>query len=235
MCIRDRTGSADGDLYFSRQYGASDTTWSSTIVANGYLQDSDTTLTKMNFTGQHRCVPTEELDWKSYIGKLVVSTGKYNSYYKDDNGVKKGHTGKAGITINDALPIVELCKVEKDKRVFGVISDAEDSNTTRREWGDGCFISLSSLENDSKRVFINGVGEGAMWVCNRNGNFENGDYIQSSELSGYGEKQDDDLYHNYTCAKITMDCLFELGNDKYECRQDGNDVVAFVGVIYLTG
>ena len=94
---------------------------------------------------------------------------------------------------------------------------------------------MSSVENDSKRVFINGVGEGAMWVCKRNGNLENGDYIQSSDLAGYGEKQDDDLYHNYTCAKITMDCRFEVGSDKYECRQDGNDVVAFVGVIYLTG
>jgi hypothetical protein len=36
---------------------------------------------------------------------------------------------------------------------------------------------------------------------------ENGDYI-CSYLNGYGQKQDDDLYHNYTVAKITMDCDF---------------------------
>jgi hypothetical protein len=27
-------------------------------------------------------------------------------------------------------------------------------------------------------------------------------------LSGYGTKQDDDILHNYTVAKITMDCDF---------------------------
>ena len=31
-----------------------------------------------------------------------------------------------------------------------------------------------------------------MWVINSNGNFENGDYIQSSGLSGYGVDDSDD-------------------------------------------
>ena len=37
-----------------------------------------------------------------------------------------------------------------------------------------------------------------IWVCNINGNLENGDYITSSIVTGYGELQDDDLLHNYT-------------------------------------
>ena len=32
------------------------------------------------------------------------------------------------------------------------------------------------------------------WICNSNGNIENGDYITSSDYLGYGEKQDDDYY-----------------------------------------
>jgi hypothetical protein len=47
-----------------------------------------------------------------------------------------------------------------------------------------------------------------MWICNINGNLENGDYICSSDIEGLGMKQADDLLHNYTVAKITMDCDF---------------------------
>jgi hypothetical protein len=52
------------------------------------------------------------------------------------------------------------------------------------------------------------VGEGAMWVINSNGNIESGDYITTSSVKGYGMKQDDDILHNYTVAKITMNCDF---------------------------
>jgi hypothetical protein len=54
------------------------------------------------------------------------------------------------------------------------------------------------------------VGEGGIWICISNGNIENGDYITSSDYLGYGEKQDDDLLHNYTVAKATIDSNFEL-------------------------
>ena len=47
-----------------------------------------------------------------------------------------------------------------------------------------------------------------MWISNINGNIENGDFITTSLLPGIGMKQDDDLLHNYTVAKITMDCEF---------------------------
>jgi hypothetical protein len=52
------------------------------------------------------------------------------------------------------------------------------------------------------------VGEGAIWVVNTGGSLESGDYITTSNLVGYGQKQDDDVLHNYTVAKITMDCDF---------------------------
>jgi hypothetical protein len=45
-------------------------------------------------------------------------------------------------------------------------------------------------------------------VSDYNGNLENGDYITTSPIPGIGMKQDDDLLHNYTVAKITMDCDF---------------------------
>ena len=52
------------------------------------------------------------------------------------------------------------------------------------------------------------MGEGAIWVINKNGPLESGDYITTCDISGYGVKQDDDILHNYSVAKITMDCSF---------------------------
>jgi hypothetical protein len=45
-------------------------------------------------------------------------------------------------------------------------------------------------------------------VANTNGNLVSGDYITSSNVAGYGQRQDDDILHSYTVAKITMDCDF---------------------------
>ncbi len=53
--------------------------------------------------------------------------------------------------------------------------------------------------------------------------------IQSSELTGRGEKQDDDSLHNYTVATATMDCSFKLDSSYYRCHEIGNVVrVAFI-------
>jgi hypothetical protein len=45
-----------------------------------------------------------------------------------------------------------------------------------------------------------------------NGPLESGDYITTSNVAGYGQKQDDDVLHNFTVAKITMDCDFSGSN-----------------------
>jgi hypothetical protein len=94
----------------------------------------------------------------------------------------------------------------------------------------------------AERLIVNSVGEGAMWIINSNGNIENGDYITSSDYLGYGEKQDDDLLHNYTVAKATIDCNFDLESDLYNCfeiddlDEKGNKLrVAFIAVTYHCG
>jgi hypothetical protein len=62
------------------------------------------------------------------------------------------------------------------------------------------------------RAIVNSVGEGAIWVVDTNGPLESGDYITTSNVAGYGQKQGDDVLHNYTVAKITMDCDFTGSN-----------------------
>jgi hypothetical protein len=111
--------------------------------------------------------------------------------------------------MNDALPIVDLSTKIKDKKVFGVISDREDDNQKTRQYNIGVFVSEYEKSIHDTRLIINGLGEGSIWVSNYNGNFENGDYITTSAIPGIGMKQDDDILHNYTVAKITMNCDFQ--------------------------
>jgi hypothetical protein len=122
---------------------------------------------------------------------------------------------KDGITIEDAVPVVQLSRQRKDKRVFGVLGAPKRST------------------NNKNRLIVNSIGEGGICVSNTNGNIENGDYLQSSDLLGYAEKQDDDLLHNYTIGKATIDCNFELDSPFYNCLElDNNIKIAFIACTY---
>ena len=142
----------------------------------------------IDFTGQHRSkiVNIDEDKIEDYIGLIVISTGKYNNLNNDENEFKP--------TINESLPIVELSNKKKDKSVYGVLSNIEDKNSNNREYAVGNFVSLfEKKDNNDNRILVNSVGEGGIWIVNTNGNLENGDYIQSSDIKGYGEKQDSEF------------------------------------------
>tara|TARA_Y100000816_G_scaffold292122_1_gene285929 strand:+ start:3031 stop:12057 length:9027 start_codon:yes stop_codon:yes gene_type:complete len=171
--------------------------------SRGYFQ-SNSDVGAIDFTGQHRGFVEDILSTEAedYIG-LIVSANK-NTYYDIDYSIK---TGKDAIKINESLPYVSLCKKEKDKSCYGVISDSEDGES--REYSTGSFVSVSEKQYGDNRMFINSVGEGAIWVSNKNGNLESGDYITTASIPGYGQKQDSEFLANYTVAKITMDCDFQ--------------------------
>jgi len=187
--------SGDNDLYFAvNRLG--------TVTDAGFVQDTTANAT-MNFTGQHRCFidNMHTSNVISYEG-LIVSANM-NSYIRMSNGIVKG---KNAITINESLPCVQITFKAKDKSVFGVISYAEDPNKREDEYG--AFVSIFPKEVGDNRVYINSVGEGAIWVSDCNGDLESGDYITSSSIKGYGMKQDEPMLMNFTVAKITMDCSF---------------------------
>jgi hypothetical protein len=158
----------------------------------------------LNFTGQHRTfiknVPFMEA---GDLEGLIVSADQ-NKYIKMSGGIAMGSNA---ITTNESLPVVSLSTKVNDKKCFGVVSTSEDPETREEKYGN--FVSVSQKELGDTRVYINSVGEGAMWVTNINGPLESGDYITTSNVAGYGQRQDDDILHNYTVAKITMDCDFE--------------------------
>ena len=76
-------------------------------------------------------------------------------------------------------------------------------------------------EEGDDRIFINSLGEGAIWISNQNGPLTSGDYVTSSHIPGYGMKQDSEFLANYTVAKITMDCDFQVTDRiKYKIKSE---------------
>jgi hypothetical protein len=171
------------------------------------------------FTGQHGNVSSDSnlniANLSSLVGLIVSSadTG-YTRFDKNNSTI----TGKDAIWTTEALPNIKLTNTDKDKAVWGVITNHnnESYNTDGSPSIDQDSIWADKL---GKRFRINGLGEGAIWITNINGNLENGDYICSSLIPGYGRKQDDDLLHNYTVAKITMSCSFDLNQNNYVCQE----------------
>ena len=136
--------------------------------------------------------------------------------------------------------MIELSSGRNQKSAFGVISNAEELRDGMRITGTGRFKSVYRTKpNEESRIIVNSLGEGAIWVSDINGVLENGDYITTCEIPGYGMKQDDDILHNYTVAKITQDCTFDLESTDYDCKEVEHDgtiyKVAFVGCTYHCG
>jgi len=186
-------------------------------------QSKGTVVNQNNFTGQHRTfiknIPYQfSTDYKG----MIVSSDN-NKYIKMSGGIANG---MEAITINESLPLVSLSNVARDKICFGVISDSEDPNERVDTYGR--ISSHFVKEEGDTRVYINSVGEGAVWVVNTNGNLESGDYITTSNVAGYGQLQDDDILHNYTVAKITMDCDFNPPQQPVQIilkDEEGNNIL----------
>ena len=191
------------------------------------------------FTGQHAVVMdkpeiTQNLD--DYVGLIISSndTG-CTSYY---NGVK--YTGIDAIRINESLPNCKLSDTDNDKAVYGVITNQKND-----EYFDDSGNPMYDNTDDGfdrqlfDRVRVNSVGEGSIWVTNINGNIENGDYITSSIIPGYGKKQNDDILHSYTVGKSIMSCDFSLSSTRYKTKTiefNGETyIAAFIGCTYHCG
>jgi hypothetical protein len=182
--------------YFYFAYNGSDRGW---IQGPG-----GPAATKMpNFTGQHMTFIKDIPFTRATECEGLIVSSDQNKYIKMNEGIENGSNA---ITINECLPVVSLSNVTNDKKCFGVISASEDPETRTVLYG--AWGSVAEKEKGDTRVYINSVGEGAIWVTNINGSLESGDYITTSNVAGYGQKQDGAGLMNYTVAKITMDCDF---------------------------
>jgi len=184
----------------------------------GYILEGAYDQRMNDFTGQHRCflpgVKASEIVNKT---GLIVSANK-NQYTMISH---KTVTGQEAIDISESIPNVSISLRAYDKTCFGVISDVEDPE--KREDVYGVWGCPFPKENGDDRVYINSVGEGAIWVTNINGPLESGDYITTSNVAGYGQKQDSEFLANYTVAKITMDCDFDPATQPVQVIKKGED------------
>ena len=175
------------------------------------------------FTGQHRNMVKNMTpdNVEEYVGLIVSADNEEN--IKVAGGVERGLNA---IEINETLPLLSITTKAKDKSVFGVVSGSEDYETRTNTVGN--MTSYHTKETGDDRIFVNSVGEGAIWVSDKNGPLESGDYVTSCGITGYGMKQDSEFLANYTVAKLTMSCDFEATRrDRYSIKKTARMVSGY--------
>ena len=209
--------------------GSSDFGWAfgkNNATGKRYYQLSSTSF----FTGQH-CVKSLDVTPQNiydYIGMIVCANG---TYLKEK-------------TIDEALPNVELSTKYKQKNVFGVVCNINSWNNGVVDYIDAMNKGWSSGLVDEECILVNSIGEGCIWVVSEIledvlgvktivDPIENGDYITTSDVIGYGCLQKEPMLCNFTVAKITQDETF---NDAEEFEYNGKIYrKSFVGCTYHCG
>jgi hypothetical protein len=73
----------------------------------------------------------------------------------------------------------------------------------------GIVSEVNCLHTDDYDVLVDVKGDTRVWVSDVGGNIQSGDLLTTSNIApGYAQKQNDDIIHNYTVAKVTQDCDF---------------------------
>lgn len=133
------------------------------------------------FTGGHevRLAP----DSLPLLPGMVVSS----------TGLTRVRTDEAGeAPLSSTLPDVAVSVVPNDPAVLGVF--VRETSLDEEHW-------YAAGPGDRFGV-VNALGEGRVWVCDVNGPPRLGDYVTTSALPGYAQRQDDNLLHNYTLGKV---------------------------------
>lgn len=187
-----------------------------------------------SFTGEHSSMVCDEeyddlmnYNTDDFIGMVVCSSGKiYNLPYTPDGDTYTKQVDN--IKSIDSQPMTRLSKKYKDKAVLGVISHIEKVGKNRNDINATSWTGCLPLDKDERRrIRVASIGEGGIWITNEYGNIENGDYITTSNIAGYSTKQDSDFLMNYTIAKATMDCSFDIEKpDDYKTKYLGDGVYA---------
>ena len=186
------------------------------------------------FTGQHKTLPDDPTIKQNLLQNVGLIMSSNDTGYTSCDSENNVYSGKRAIYINEALPNCSLSVIDEDPCVFGIITNNTNGNPGK--YDDTTTEFCTSL-NDSVRV--NSLGEGAIWVSNINGPIQNGEWITSSRIPGVGKKQNEIRRCNYTVAKATMSCDFDLGSDRYKSKtvefEGQTYVMAFISVTYHCG
>jgi hypothetical protein len=127
-------------------------------------------------------------------------------------------------SLSSTLPEITLAAQPKDPAVFGVF--LRESPLDDAHW--------YAAKEGERFAIVNALGEGRVWVCNANGPVRLGDYITTSAVPGYAQRQDDDLLRSYTLGKVIESVDWE---NTTEMVTVGNETHAIylVAVVYTSG
>lgn len=165
------------------------------------------------FTGAHEAKLDANFPPEVLPGMIVSVTGAVEMR-RDDGEVN----------ISSTLPTVKLAVTANDKAVFGVL--VAHTKLPQEHWYQPA---------DGERfATVNAVGEGRVWVCDVSGPIEAGDYITTSLVSGYGQKQADDLLHSYTVGKAIETVDWDSVTETVEYG-GAQHKVYLIAVVYTSG
>lgn len=165
------------------------------------------------FTGGHevRIAP----DSPPLVPGMVVSVTGAVSMRNDENG---------NPSLSSTMPEITAAAAPRNPAVFGVF--VSESRLPEEHW-------YEAKENDRFGV-VNALGEGRVWVCTANGPVRVGDYITTSAVPGYAQRQDDDLLHNYTLGKVTESVDWDAITETISA--DGQTYAVYlIAVVYTSG
>lgn len=130
-------------------------------------------------------------------------------------------------SINTVITSIQQSTTSNDKKAVGIYT-GDRFTYNEMEIITGFLESLPMNEvlalSQYDCIMMNSLGEGQVNVCGENGNIEKGDLITTSNTTGKGMKQADDIIRNYTVAKAREDVTFSSASD-----------TAMIGCIYLCG
>jgi hypothetical protein len=165
------------------------------------------------FTGAHEVKLAADFPQDFRQGLIVAVTGE-----------TQVRTDEGEINYSSTLPTVQLSDKANDRAVFGVI--VSESPLPEKHWYEA---------NEGERFgIVNALGEGRVLVTNFNGDIGAGDYITTSAIAGYGQKQDDDLLHSYTLGKAIETVDWSQVSDTIEFNGQTCKVYA-IAVVYTSG
>lgn len=197
--------------YFWAKGGDSRGVWASGKAYDFYAGGSGANYGP--FTGSHevRISP----DSLPLLPGMVVSATGVVAMRNDEKGDP---------SLSSTLPEITVSTTPNDPAVFGVY--IKEASLDEEHW-------YASKAEDRFGV-INALGEGRVWVCDANGPVRVGDYITTSAVPGYAQRQDDDLLHNYTLGKV-IEAVEWSGVTETVHRGEDTFTAYLIAVVYVSG
>jgi hypothetical protein len=135
------------------------------------------------FTGVHEARLADAFPLEVKAGLIVSVTGEAQ--------MRRSADGE--LDFSSTLPTIVLTDRSEDSAVLGVL--VAEISLPPNHW----YVA----DEEERFASVNALGEGRVWVTNINGDINAGDAITSSEIPGYGQRQDDDVVHIFTVGKAT--------------------------------